>query len=134
MRFPPPRIDLFLEKADFGGNPEECVEWMASIKPDGYGSFWDGRMMGQAHRWSYEYFKDVKLSPDVEIDHICRNRKCVNPDHLEAVTHLENMRRAQPYHYQLLKTHCPRNHPYDETNTRMYQGRRFCRACGRKNA
>ena len=61
----------------------------------------------------------------LELDHLCRNKICVNPDHLEAVTHAENSRRAFRH-----ITHCPKGHPYNEKNT-YYRGgeRRKCRVC-----
>lgn len=59
---------------------------------DGYGQLWHGGKKWMAHRWSYEHF--VGPIPDgSQIDHLCRNRKCCNPEHLEPISHDENMRR-----------------------------------------
>lgn len=84
----------------------------------------DGIQVNQyAHRVAYAHL--VGPIPDgMQLDHLCRNRTCVNPDHLEPVSAQENVRRARA-----LVTACPQGHPYDATNTRMYQGRRYCRAC-----
>jgi hypothetical protein len=73
-----------------------------------------------------------------DIDHLCRNRGCVRPDHLEPATRSENLRRGDLHPpaaaLQAAKTHCPRGHPYDEINTywNTNGGRghsRVCRAC-----
>ena len=86
-----------------------------------------------AHRWTYEHF--VGSIPDgLQIDHLCRVRTCVNPDHLEPVTCQENIRRGiQPTtarDFQLAKTHCSRGHAYDGANTYVTpKGKRDCRTC-----
>lgn len=65
----------------------------------------------------------------LEIDHLCRARHCCNPDHLEPVTHAENVRRGE----RAQRTHCPQSHLYDEANTyRSKRGSRECRQCGRE--
>lgn len=90
--------------------------------------------MALAHRFAYE---DI-VGPILEgltIDHLCRVRHCVNPAHLEPVTHLENVRRGNGGLNQLAKTHCPKGHPYDEENTYRLPSRpsgRYCRACRRE--
>lgn len=83
-----------------------------------------------AHRVSYETFK-APIPEGLHIDHRCRVKLCVNPDHLEVVARSENMRRAHPYvRFNSTKTHCPKGHPYDEENTYVNpKGSRVCRAC-----
>jgi len=69
----------------------------------------------------------------LEIDHLCRVRCCVNPDHLEAVTHRENILRGNTFAaVNAAKTHCPKGHEYTPENTRIHTGgRRQCIACSR---
>ena len=109
-----------------------CWVWMAGIRPDGYGR-WKGRL---AHVVSYERHKGP-VPQGLELDHLCRVRCCVNPDHLEAVTHSENIRRGHGWGYiHRQKTHCPKGHAYDEENTYTYKNgkyvRRCCRACNNR--
>ena len=92
----------------------------------GYGRY-GGR---QAHRISYELLRS-RIPVGLELDHVCLNTLCVNPDHLEPVTRAENMRRRAA-----LITRCPKGHPYDEANTysritRRGHHQRNCRACNR---
>lgn len=82
--------ELFWRKVDKSG---DCWEWTAAIFPNGYGAFKNGKKNYLAHRWSYEHEKG-EIPKGLEIDHLCRNRKCVNPDHLEAVCHTTNVERG----------------------------------------
>lgn len=72
----------------------------------------------------------------MQLDHLCRNRGCINPDHLEPVTCRENLLRGQTFQARnAAKTHCPHGHGYDEGNTRFNKdGSRACRSCERKRA
>lgn len=103
----------------------ECWLWRSALTREGYGHFWfDGRMV-EAHIVSYAFWC-WGTPPGLELDHRCRNRRCVRPSHLEPVTHAVNMARG---HYALL-THCPHGHPYDEANTQYHRnGARRCRTC-----
>lgn len=117
-------MDRFWEKVD---KSQECWVWTASKVHDGYGRFWSGGRVLLAHRVAYEL--EVGPIPDgLSLDHLCKNRACVRPDHLEPVTHTENIRRGEPAN----RTHCRKGHPYDESNTYRYKGRRYCRACNRE--
>lgn len=91
-----PIAERFWEKVDLG----LCWEWTAFRDVNGYGRFGVGsrtagtaRVM-QAHRWAWEHLVGP-VPPGLELDHLCGNKGCVNPDHLEPVAHDENMRRAR---------------------------------------
>ncbi len=109
---------------------DSCWEWQGSLS-EGYGSFRFRRQYFKVHRFAYE----LLLGPirvGFEIDHLCRNRRCVNPAHLELVNHRENTLRGITWVARnARKTHCPKGHPYDLLNTYWYQGRRYCRACNK---
>lgn len=112
-------------------NTGQCWLWLGHRDKQGYGGFQlqiDGvNKWCKAHRISYQHY--VEPIPDgLVIDHLCRNTSCVNPQHLEPVTVGENNRRG--INRNKMKTHCPRNHPYDEANTYLDRnGSRICRAC-----
>lgn len=79
-----------------------------------------------AHRVAYEHLVGP-IPEGLQLDHLCRNRTCVNPEHLEPVTAQENTVRARS-----LITHCPSGHPYSDTNTAVGRnGKRYCRECKR---
>lgn len=109
-----------------------CWLWTGALNADGYGWFRiDGSSRG-AHRVGYE-LTHGELAPGVVLDHLCRVRNCVNPDHLEPVTDRINILRGEsPQAINARKTHCPEGHAYDETNTYILRGHRYCRACNRR--
>lgn len=109
-----------------------CWESGFVPKPDGYVSIGDSRSGRKvtylAHRVMYEHFTGP-IPEGLEIDHLCRVRHCMNPGHMEAVTHLENLRRRLP------KTRCPADHPYEGNNLYVRpDGARICRTCTNESA
>lgn len=106
---------------------ESCWLWTGVINVDGYAMFWNGKRTIGAHRWSYEHFVGP-IPKGLELDHLCRVRHCVNPSHLEPVTHQENVRRAGPP-WNAGATHCKNGHELTTENTRMRGSCRICRAC-----
>ena len=111
-----------------------CHEWTAYIDRDGYGHINDGiHASAIAHRTAYE-FSHSKIPAGLSIDHLCRNRKCVNPEHLEAVSMRINVLRGNTLPAKnYLKTACNRGHLFDRKNTHINtRGQRVCRACCRE--
>lgn len=106
-----------------------CWVWTAKIVRSGYGSFWNGVSQVGAHRFGYESL--VGPVPEgLELDHLCRVRACVNPSHLEPVTHQENViRGVSPAAIGATRTHCPQGHEYSPENTNVRRRRRECRIC-----
>lgn len=110
-----------------------CWLWTAGGIPQGYGAFKpSGSKQVLVHRWAYEALVGP-IPEGLVIDHLCRTRRCVNPDHLEPVSNEENLRRG--YGYALrngMRTACKNGHEYTEENTyRDPQGGIRCRQCGR---
>lgn len=106
-------IDYFIPEP-FSG----CWLWVGPLTKKGYGR----------HRLSYQAFKG-EIPIGMQLDHKCRVRCCVNPDHLEPVTLVENVKRGQSGSFHRNKTECPAGHPYDESNTGKANGERYCKEC-----
>lgn len=122
-----------------------CWRWTAGTFWDGYGQFSVDSRKYRTHRYAYELYVGP-IGMGLDLDHVCHNedtscpggdtclhRRCVNPAHLEPVSHRENMLRGRGLSaLNAIKTHCPQGHPYDEANTYMpSRGGRTCRTCHR---
>lgn len=103
-----------------------CHEWIGAKSSGGYGQLSiDGRRH-YVHRLAYE-LANGKIPAGLVIDHLCRNRACINPGHLETVTNEENVRRGS------VRTECLRGHEYNASNTYVRRnGWRVCRVCARE--
>lgn len=106
----------------------DCWVWTGSISIRGYGKC-HSRTRNTTYAHRLVYMELVGPIPEgLELDHLCRNTRCVNPDHLEPVTRLENMRRRYA-----IQTHCINGHEYTPENTYTdRRGRHDCRACIRE--
>jgi hypothetical protein len=112
-----------------------CWIWLGPQMLSGYGVFAYGKKCGwkkAAHRMAYELVIGP-IPAGLQLDHLCRNRQCVNPKHLEPVTVRINVLRGVGITaLNARKTHCPRHHPYSRGNTyRTSSGKRVCRTCNR---
>lgn len=102
-----------------------CWIWQRSIQANGYARMTVKGERHYVHRLAYELLVGP-IPEGLHLDHLCRNRACCNPAHLEPVTCLENVRRGQGNGSQ---THCPQGHPYEGDNLVVYAGHRQCIAC-----
>lgn len=121
-----------------------CWFWTGAERGGGYGTASLENRARPAHWLVYAALRGP-VPKDHELDHLCRVRPCCNPDHLEPVTHKENMRRSPVAGIaratqQSTKTHCPKGHPYSGDNLMVFEGRawqkpraqnRICRICHR---
>lgn len=108
----------------------QCWVWCGATKTNGYGVITADKATMYAHRLAYWVAKGP-IPTGLVVDHLCRNRSCINPMHLEAVSSLENTHRG---HGNAVRTACPQGHAYDAGNTRTWTDgngytRRYCIAC-----
>lgn len=123
-------IEKFWSKVE---KTKTCWNWIGYKNIKGYGRFWINKTTLMAHRLSYELSKG-EIPTGLEIDHLCRNRSCVNPAHLEVVTYKENQLRGinTIINLQLSKTHCPKGHELKGDNLAYYELKynwRRCKTC-----
>ncbi len=110
-----------------------CWLWLGTLDGKGYGVLSVNRRNVYAHRFSYVK-KYGPIPKGKELDHKCRNTYCCNPDHVEAVTHRENMLRSEITlgGRHIRRTHCPKGHEYSKENTYIDPlNTRFCKICRR---
>ena len=123
----PPDMERFWLFAVQG---DGCWPWIGAVDGDGYGRF----AMRSAYRIAYEAVRGP-VPVGLTLDHLCRNRECVNPDHLEPVTNRENILRGEsPAAKHARQSHCLNGHSFDSANTYRWHGQRICRACNRERS
>lgn len=118
----------------------ECWEWTGAQQSNGYGYFYAVRTRAHsdrrlAHRMAWE-LSGGNLTAGLVLDHLCRNRLCVNPAHLELTTDQINIRRGEsPAARRARQTHCKRGHELSAENVYVDPlGRRICKPCRRSRA
>lgn len=122
--------DRFWSKVE---KTDTCWLWLGALDTQGYGQFHADGRRHKAHRFAWR-LAGRSLDGALVLDHMCRTRRCVRPDHLEQVANKTNvLRGVGAAAMNARKTHCPSGHPYDEDNTYVYIWRgapvRICRAC-----
>jgi len=136
--------DRFWPKVDKNGPVHPvlqtpCWLWTASLDGKGYGQINAGRCpvrMLRAHRVAYELLVET-VPQTLDLDHLCRNTICVNPEHLEPVTRQVNLLRGETNTRRNAEvTHCPQGHPYSGSNLKYTRDgkHRYCAACNREKA
>jgi hypothetical protein len=115
-----------------------CWLWTGIVSSYGYARFSYSKYRIEAHRLVFIFMVGAIPKP-LQIDHKCRVRCCVNPDHMELVTSHENTLRGEAGVHNRRKVHCPQGHPYDSSNTlqrkpdkRHANGCRECRICRKR--
>lgn len=115
-------------------NGDPCWDWTAALDVGGYAKFSHHQRKFKGHRVSYTWFRG-SIPEGLVLDHLCRNRICVNPNHLEIVTIGENVLRGETIPVSLaLRTHCEQGHEFTLENTGRKHGRggtyyRTCKTC-----
>lgn len=125
-------IERFFNKIKI--DEKGCWIWTDYILNTGYGQFKVNGKQITAHKFIYEHIHG-KVQKGLTLDHLCRNRSCANPGHLEVTTYRENLLRGiglPAINYK--KTHCNNGHPLSGENLYIYQGTRNCKICRRKRS
>lgn len=121
----------FFDKVTFKKD-SDCWFWKAAIDSTGYGRFQVGKKFDSAHRFAYELFKG-HIQSGLHSDHLCRNRQCVNPGHIEIVTPRENvLRGTSPLAFYAKQIFCKRGHILSKENIYVRKdNRRNCIICNK---
>jgi HNH endonuclease len=121
-------VDRFRTKYKVASNG--CWQWTSGLNSQGYGSFYDGEKHVGAHCFSYRQFRGP-IAPWLTVDHVCRNRACVNPLHLRLLSNLDNtLAGIGPTALNKRKTRCVHGHRFAQANTYIRKdGSRRCRQC-----
>lgn len=133
-------LERILSNLDVG----DCWEWKGSFYDNGYGQISLVRNGKKTTRPVHRELWEQIVGPvedGLELDHLCRNRKCANPDHLEPVTAAENVRRSEGHQSKVLarRSHCKNGHEFNEDNGHAYEYkpgkfRRHCKVCNTERA
>lgn len=126
-------VERFLKRVEVTSG---CWIWKSSVdKRAGYARISDNGKQWLVHKWVWEQM-GFRVPDGFELDHLCRNRRCVNPFHVEPVTHRENLLRGEGFPARnAQKTTCAKGHPYAGDNLYLTprEGHRRCRQCNRDN-
>lgn len=130
----------FPRKVDTHGDRKDvCWTWLANTFGDGRGQVTYKQKKWQAHKWLYCALRG-NVPQGMELDHLCRNGLCVNPYHLEPVTHRVNLLRGRGWAAtNAQKAMCPQGHPYTPENTYTWRHSdgsllRYCCECKKRHA
>lgn len=124
------RLELRIQRQQLNPDTTECWIWPGGLT-DGYGIITINNKKHMTHRLMYTE-KKGEIPANMELDHLCRQRACCNPDHLEAVSHRTNILRGNSFiHKQTQQTHCLRGHEFTAENTYLKRKSRCCRECAK---
>ncbi len=124
--------ERFWKKVRLPVSPDGCLEWIGARQPSGYGHMNVAGKFVKAHRLAHELLVGP-IPSGMVVDHLCRNRACVNPNHLEPVTQRTNVHRGDSAMAKKVRqTHCHQGHELAGENLRVDSYGRHCRACALK--